>query len=432
MNKYTYVELFSGPGGLATGFRRVGFIPLISIEASETTVQTYSKNYDVQVITVNELEENAGQLEVILNMTSEGIVLHGDVRYVTNDMIKEILHKKHSLNSVDMVVGCPPCESFSLAGKRLEEDERNDLFREVLRIAYSLDVKLVFFENVKGLLNKKRNGKTGDQFKYLTEVFEAKDSATNVKYRLASKNKEDILLKAAEYGVPQKRERLFLVGINEKYEEAEYKYPKKTHSEDGNGFVTVGEALYDLPVVHSGEGDEETDIENNYIYNNILSDKHVKFLDKVVGINKTGKITAHKAAKHKAYMVVRFSNIKQGEGMKAACERLISEGREDIVAEFFPKKLFAARGRRLVAILPSFTVTSHCFDEMIHPFYDRALTVREAARLQTFPDNYIFEGPYTVFHSSPTQDKYEQIGDAVPVILAEKLAEELVNTLMKM
>lgn len=427
---YTYIELFSGPGGLATGFKRAGFLPIISVETSETTVQTYSTNHAVQVLKLEELVENQGRLELVLDEKNESVLIHGDVRGVSNSLIKEILNKKFNMNTVDMVVGCPPCESFSMAGKRLEKDDRNDLFKEVLRVAHGFDTKLIFFENVKGLLTKKRDGIKGGQFKYLTEAFEEEHSLTGVKFKLASKNREDILLTATEYGVPQKRERLFLVGINEKYDEVTYLYPPKTHSE--NSFVTVKEAFHDLPVLHSGEGDEEMPISYEYNLDDGLSNKHKEYLDKVAGVNTTGVLTAHKASKHKEYMVVRFHNIKQGEGMKAACERLQNEGRDDIVNEFFPKKLFAARGRRLVADSPSFTVTSHCFDEMLHPFYDRALTAREAARLQTFPDDYVFEGPYTVFHSSPTQDKYEQIGDAVPVILAEKLANQLKKTLSQM
>lgn len=426
---YTYIELFSGPGGVATGFRRAGFMPLISVEISETTVQTYSSNYNVQVITLNSINENKGKLENILDMSSEGILIHGDVRGVDNKIFSEILEKKFKLDTVDMVAGCPPCESFSMAGKRLEKDERNDLFKEVLRVAYHFNAKLIFFENVKGLLTKRRNGEEGGQFKYLTKAFESKDCKTGIKYQLASKNKREILLTATHYGIPQKRERIFLVGINEKYKGIAFNYPEKTHFPVGEGFVSVEEAFYDLPEIYSGEGNDETCIKYSYRENNTLSFKNVKFLEYVASKNTTNKITSHKASKHKEYMIRRFSNIKQGEGMKAACERLKAEGKQDIVLEIFPKKLFAARGRRLVANAPSFTVTSHAFDEMLHPFYDRALTPREVARLQTFPDDYIFEGPYTAFHSSPVQDKYEQIGDAVPVMLAEKLAVELRKTL---
>ena len=110
-------------------------------------------------------------------------------------------------------------------------------------------------------------------------------------------------------------------------------------------------------------------------------------------------ITNHKAPGHTDRMYNRIKSIKPGENMKKAYERLVSEGKEEFAKQNYPKKLYAARNRRLVLSEPSFTVTSHCLDEMIHPVLDRALTPREAARLQSFPDWYIFEGPYVKFHS---------------------------------
>jgi len=96
---------------------------------------------------------------------------------------------------------------------------------------------------------------------------------------------------------------------------------------------------------------------------------------------------------------------------------------------YFPKKIYGARNRRLVPEKPSFTVTSHCLDEMIHPYLDRGLTPREAARLQSFPDWYNIEGPYVKFHGDFEQDKYEQIGDAIPPLLAYAIGKEVVKTL---
>ena len=98
---------------------------------------------------------------------------------------------------------------------------------------------------------------------------------------------------------------------------------------------------------------------------------------------------------------------------------------------FFPKRLYAARNRRLKPNEPSFTVTSHCLDEMVHPKLNRAMTPREIARLQSFPDWYVFKGPYVLFHGDKEQDRYEQIGDAIPPLLAYALAKEIVVTLNK-
>lgn len=140
-------------------------------------------------------------------------------------------------------------------------------------------------------------------------------------------------------------------------------------------------------------------------------------------------LCSHKGPGHTDKMMERISVIKPGEGMKAAYERLVSEGKLDLVNECFPKKIYAARNRRLVLDKPSFTVTSHCLDEMIHPVLNRGLTPREVARLQSFPDWYQFQGPYVKFHSDPEQDQYEQIGDAIPPLLAFAIGKEVVKTI---
>lgn len=109
-----------------------------------------------------------------------------------------------------------------------------------------------------------------------------------------------------------------------------------------------------------------------------------------------------------------------GEGLKDLFDKLDDEQIEEYQSRrVLPKKCYIQRGRRLINSAPSPTVTSHCLDELVHPVEDRALTVRECARLQGFPDAYEFVGgPYIVPHISHTQDKYEQIGDAVPPLLA--------------
>ena len=124
--------------------------------------------------------------------------------------------------------------------------------------------------------------------------------------------------------------------------------------------------------------------------------------------------------KHRACTIKRFSLLKQGEGLKDLFERYTGEERSELQRQrILPKKLFIKRNVRLKLDEPSSTVTSHCLEEFVHPLYDRALTVRECARLQSFPDSYIFEGPFLVPHIDRTvQDKYEQIGDAVPPLLA--------------
>lgn len=125
--------------------------------------------------------------------------------------------------------------------------------------------------------------------------------------------------------------------------------------------------------------------------------------------------------KHRACTLERFSLLKQGESLKNLFDRYVGAEREELQKRHvLPKKMFIKRNYRLKSNEASPTVTSHCLDEFVHPIYNRALTVRDCARLQSFPDSYDFcGGPYLVPHINRTvQDKYEQIGDAVPPLLA--------------
>lgn len=436
MKQYTYIDLFSGPGGLCTGFISEGFIPRIAVEWSDTTVVTYAKSHDAEIYELKELLAHLGKLEDVLKKTEKTCLIHGDINLVSNELILEILKKKFGEDAVDVVTGGAPCESFSMAGKRLEDDDRNDLFSNILRIAHAVDSKFVLFENVPGLLTKKRDGKKGGQIEYVFQEFERPDEKTGVFYRLASKDVSVFKCLAADYGTPQKRERIFIVGCNSKYPENTFVYPEKTH---GLGrkypYVTVEDAFRYLPVLHSGEGADalpyKPSYEEDFASGKITEAAYLyyKFIfdDTHSGNSEydTDTVTFHKALNHNKKMVRRLHEIKQGEGMQTAVDRLLAEGKEELVKEVFPRKIYGSRNRRLKPDEPSFTVTSHCLDEMIHPFYDRQPTPREVARLQAFPDWYYINGPYVKFHSDPEQDKYEQIGDAIPVLMAKALAKSM-------
>ncbi len=436
MKQYTYIDLFSGPGGLCTGFISEGFVPRIAVEWSDTTVETYAKSHDAEIYKLKDLLENLGQLEKVLIKSKKTCLIHGDINKVSDEMIQEILKKKFGETTVDVVTGGAPCESFSLAGKRLENDDRNDLFSNILRIAHAVKAKFTLFENVPGLLTKKRDGKKGGQIEYVFNEFERVDKKTGVFYRLASKNVEDYKCVAADYGTPQKRERIFIVGCRSDYKENPFVYPEKTHGPGRKyDYVTVEDAFRYLPPIQSAEGYEmmpyfpqyEEDYENGLITEAAYN--YYKFIFDPTYSGNAGYspnvITFHKALNHNQRMVRRLHEIKQGEGMQSAVDRLILEGKEALVKEVFPNKIYASRNRRLKPNEPSYTVTSHCLDEMIHPVFDRQPTPREVARLQAFPDWYYINGPYVKFHSDPLQDKYEQVGDAIPVLMAKALAKSM-------
>lgn len=142
-----------------------------------------------------------------------------------------------------------------------------------------------------------------------------------------------------------------------------------------------------------------------------------------------GIIDSHLAPGHLPRIIERFKLIKIGENQKTAYERLFEDDPNCSELQYFTSTLYGARNRRLNPNEPSFTVTSHCLDEMVHPFLDRAMTPREIARLQSFPDWYKFKGPYVRFHGDKEQDRYEQIGDAIPPLLAYALAKAIVKAL---
>ncbi|MGA4719756.1 DNA cytosine methyltransferase [Fictibacillus nanhaiensis] len=436
---FTSIDLFSGPGGLCTGFKWAKIKPLIAVEMSDWTVKTYASTHNAVILNLNEfLNGNINEKEFFqFDPEKRTVVIHGDITKVENNIISKLLQSRFNTKTVDIVTGGAPCESFSMAGHRKEDDERNNLFLNILRIARHVDSKMLLFENVKGLFSKSVNGVPGQMYKDICDEFERIDPVTGVGFKLASREKSNVLLKASDYGVPQNRERIFLVGINTKYN-GNYEYPQPTHGPNCSfPYVSVGDAILDLPQLDSGE---ET---SNYIEDRITSiqtetTSGKDFIRKMRGellevpnhlsfnIN---EITSHKAVNHRKVMLKRMELIRQGENMRTTAERLIMEGKEDLRNAYFPKKLYGARNRRLVETLPSFTVTSHCLDEMIHPNSDRGLTPREAARLQSFPDWYIFEGPYVKFHSDPEQDRYEQIGDAIPPLLAYALGIQVEVTL---
>lgn len=432
---YTSIDLFSGPGGLCTGFKWAGIKPLIAVEWSYWTVQTYAASHNADIFNLEDYLN--GSMENPQNYflpSNKTLLIYGDINKVEISLIKMILNKRFNAETVDIVTGGAPCESFSMAGDRKERDDRNMLYKNILRIAQGVNSKMLMFENVKGLFSKKYKGQAGLMYDEICRVFQSRKKGLP-QYKLASSDKSEVLLKAANYGVPQARERLFLVGLNTDFPELNFSYPEKTHGENCEyNYVTVENAINDLPKIESGFEN------NNYNFEieKIQDKTRIHFLRRMRGnlsmppehtFFNEHSLYNHKAPGHTKKILERIKLINQGEGMQSATKRLISEGKQELVDLYFPRKIYAARNRKLVPTEPSFTVTSHCLDEMLHPFANRALSPREAARLQSFPDWYQFQGPYVKFHSDPEQDLYEQIGDAIPPLLAYALGKEIVKTL---
>lgn len=384
----THIDCFSGPGGICTGFHAAGIKTLVAIEYIKSCVETYSANHP------------------------EVHVIYSDIRNVTAEEILPYVPK----GGVDIVSSGMPCETFSTAGNtsRSFYDERQFLFREGIRIAKLTNAKMILFENVPAITTK-------------TTARGATELIVNVLKRelkvAGYENYIEVVLNAANYGVPQRRNRFFILAAKDK--NLKLTYPLPTCKKE----VTVAEALAGLPNVIPN-----TDISSTqYAGSDSLFSKKMRnnsFWKLGTGRNQT--ISYQMPMKHRAYTLERFSLLKQGESLKDLFDRYEGEEREAMQERrVLPKRMFIKRNYRLKSDEAAPTVTSHCLDEFVHPMFDRALTVRECARLQSFPDCYDFAGgPYLVPHiERAVQDKYEQIGDAVPPLLAYEWGKKIIELL---
>ena len=373
---FTHIDCFSGPGGICTGMHAAGFETRVAIEFIQSCVDTYSANHP------------------------EVHVIHSDIRDVTAEQILPYIPD----DGVDVVTSGMPCETFSTAGNtsRSFYDDRQFLFREGIRIAEISNAKLILFENVPAITTK--TVEKGSKELIVDVLKRELEEAGYVNYI-------EVVLNATQFGVPQRRNRYFILAS--RYPDMQLSIPEPTTEIE----VTVAEALAGLPNVIPNSGEEQTE------YTDIRSEYMQLMQDLAFWRREafTNNLSYQMAMKHRACTLERFGLLEQGESLKNLFDRYQGEEREELQKRrVLPKKMFIKRNYRLISDQPSPTVTSHCLDEFVHPEYNRALTVRECARLQSFPDSYDFcGGPYITPHlHNDIQDKYEQIGDAVPPLLA--------------
>lgn len=444
----TSIDLFAGPGGLATGFKWAGILPLIAVEWTGTTAQTYSHNHNADIFELDKYQltktkKDQAYFDSFCKESNKSVLIHGDINLVSTQMVKELLVKRFGIDcqneTVDIVSGGAPCESFSLAGTRTLGDDRDELFSNISRIAKAIKAKAMLFENVKGLFSKKsKEGDQGAIFQYICNTFER-----GGQYKLMSRDPNVVLLRACDYGVPQMRERLFLVSLRKDIaKNSNFRYPQPAFGPGTKQpYVNVGDAIFDLPTVESGE---ESD---NYSFPRKTRSKNQKWFLKLMrglplpNMNSQtpdylintfdckSTLSIHKGPGHVKKKMELLKLIPPRSSMRAVYEELKKENKLEPYKGVFPRTIYGSRNRRLLDDQPSYTITSHCLDEMLHPYINRAITPREAARLQSFPDWYYFVGPYVQFHGSKEEDKYEQIGDAIPPLLAYALGVQFMNCL---
>ena len=396
--KYTFIDLFSGCGGLSEGFYRMGFTALAHVEINHWACETLRKRMAYYGYT---------------NIKNE--VIEKDI---TSDDILSDIDKAVAGRSVDVIIGGPPCQAYSTAGrvrdsKGMASDPRNFLFESYVRILEHYRPKFFVFENVTGLLSAKVNGKP-----ILPSIMEALGMA----YKVVS-DPAILVHNTADYGVPQIRKRVIIMGVRKDIDNKDvidlYNDVIKTHwspdteIESRKGlkkFISVKEAIGDLPYVEPGE-DASTDTYNYPCDNAFL---------KRIGNAGVHPLMDHIARKHNTLDRERFAVMIRNRWTFGQLRKEMPQYEHEHARVFDNSYVVQWWD------LPSKTILAHIHKDgfqFIHPDGNqtRSFTVREAARIQSFPDDFEFAGS--------RGEKYKQIGNAVPPLFAEALAKSIKKNL---
>lgn len=343
MNKiYTAIDLFSGAGGLHIGFENKGFQIKLCIDNNNLVEKTHNRNFP-HIPMINR-----------------------DINLVTTNEIKQYLDGE----SVDVIIGGPPCQGFSTIGKRsssdpekrYKKDPRNELVLTYARIIKEIKPDFIVMENVKGILTLE----SGNYLKNVLSIL--REAGYNVDYKL---------INMADYGVPEIRERVIIIGNRLGLP---IDFPKPDHSNNPEDGLPEWENCWSVL----------KDLEN-------LPDKP-EF--------------NHVALKHTEKNIERYKLIPEGGRLP-----------EGILPPELYRKNFGNTFKRLSRKKPALTMVPGNDAFPIHPTLNRSLTVREAARIQTFPDSMIFEGN--------RRQQGHQVGNAVPPLFSEKLASFIINQINK-
>lgn len=391
--KINFIDLFAGCGGLSEGFYKQGFNALAHVEIDHfacETLKTRMKYY--------------GFTDV------DKAVLEADI--TSKDIVKRISEAVGD-NEVDIIIGGPPCQSFSTLGKakddnNMQDDPRNYLFENYVKVLNHFKPKFFVFENVTGLLDTEIKGKS---------IFGLILRRLRRNYKVSS-DENTVVLNATSYGVPQERKRVILIGVRKDLEiEPEEVYASiiKTHylPEDSEPekkgkekYVTVREAIEDLPHLQQGEGKIIVDYPTSYAECNSYVRRIRKKTDTV--------LRDHVARRNNAADVERYRVMAENRWNFLQ----LLDNRPDLGHE--KKRVFFNSYKVQWWDKPSKTIIAHLYkdgNQFIHPdpTQGRSITVREAARLQSFPDDFVFEGSRT--------EQFKQIGNAVPPLMAEAIAK---------
>lgn len=344
MKQYNVIDLFCGCGGLSLGFEQAGYNILLGIDMWEDALVTYKRNHKNN----NTLCADLATLD------------------------PKTVDQKISGQPVDFIIGGPPCQGFSIAGKRIVDDERNSLYKSFVRMVEYFKPKAFVLENVPNILS------IGEGVVRESIVKDFSDLGYKVAYKV---------LLASDYGVPQNRRRAIFVGMNDG---TEFVFPKQTVGRP----VTCKEAISDLPEESIPEGgDYPKEPQSDYQELMRRDSKKVYNHEITIHNDRTKEIIA---------MVPDGGNYK------------------DLPIELQNTRKVHIAWTRLNSSRPSVTIDTGHFHHF-HYEYNRVPSARESARIQSFPDSFIFIGNKT--------SKLKQIGNAVPPLMAQAIAKEILKQL---
>lgn len=345
MKKIKVLDLFCGIGGFSYGFEMTKkFEVSVGADIWDVALNTFRKNH------------------------SSTKLINEDLTKTTNEFWEEYTGK------IDVIIAGPPCQGFSMSGKREIGDKRNSLFEEVVRITRIIQPKYIVIENVVGLLSMENlDGKLVKDL--IIEEF------NNLGYKTDYK-----ILNAADFGVPQARRRVVFM-ISKNYE---ISFPQAKFHEQN--YVTVGDALGNIPPYGTEYEEPKTD------YQLLMQGPK--------------KIENHKPKKHNELIEKRMSYIPQGGNWQNIPIELGQGGGTHSNAY-----------KRLDSTKPAVTMKHAGKAMIIHPYVNRVLTIREVARLQSFDDSFVLTGGIS--------DQHQQLANAVPPLLGKAIAEEIYKNLCK-
>lgn len=371
--KPTAISLFCGAGGCSLGFKQAGYSILYANDKDSAAVETYKNNFPEAICS----NEDIGRVDF-------------------KSVLNEVGLKKGEL---DILIGGPPCQGFSTAGLRFWNDSRNHLLKSYVTALEVIQPKWFIMENVEGLL-------TSNKGAYIVEAAKA---FIGLGYSIRIEK-----IYSQEYGVPQRRKRVLIVGNKLGLD---FRMPEPTIKVSGqifrNSDVTISHAIGSLPKPTNNKDEQ-------------LDPNEAPIRDEFDALLRGAalKITDHYYPQIYGIQLERISALAPSQTMKDLPESLQHESFKKRanrrVADGTPteKRGGAPSGlKRLIAEEPCLTITGAATRELIHPLEDRPLTIRESARIQTFPDDFIFYGN--------ASQKIQQIGNAIPPILARIFAEHI-------